>query len=118
MGRMVGPVQFSYNTTGRFGSLEQLLSHIMETYDGPVGNPPAAAAAIESLPEVAQQDESQACSVCKDAFVKGELAVQLPCNHFYHKDCLFPWLQQHNTCPTCRYELPTDDMEYERRRCP
>ncbi len=46
------------------------------------------------------------CPVCQDDFAAGESACKLSCKHFFHKECLEPWLKDHNTCPTCREVIP------------
>jgi hypothetical protein len=95
---------------------EVLPGHLADAAVG--GAPPAARAAVERLQVVAVRGEeaAQGCAVCKDGIAQGELATRLPCAHFYHGSCIGPWLAIRNTCPVCRYELPTDDPEYERRR--
>lgn len=92
---------------------EVLPGHVVEVG----GAPPAARAAVERLQVVALRGEeaAQGCAVCKEGMEQGELATGLPCGHFYHGACISPWLAIRNTCPVCRYELPTDDPEYERR---
>jgi hypothetical protein len=56
------------------------------------------------------------CAICCSNIALGEECQLLPCGHMYHPACVKPWLYQHSTCPTCRYELPTDDPAYERTR--
>ena len=54
--------------------------------------------------EVSQQqaDAGSQCVFCLDDYDVGEKVRQLPCEHYFHTDCLAPWLIEHNTCPTCR----------------
>ncbi|GFP87951.1 E3 ubiquitin-protein ligase ring1 [Phtheirospermum japonicum] len=57
-----------------------------------------------------------ACAVCKDSFIVGTVVNRLPCFHRFHPSCILPWLSTRNTCPLCRHEVPTDDVDYEARK--
>ncbi|XP_062150911.1 E3 ubiquitin-protein ligase RING1-like [Alnus glutinosa] len=75
---------------------------------------PAAKRVVESLPCVELTVEelgrsTAVCAVCKDEIVVEEKVRRLPCAHYYHGDCIVPWLSIRNTCPLCRYELPTEE---------
>lgn len=54
--------------------------------------------------------------MCFESYNPEDNLYRLPCKHSFHSDCILPWLDKHNTCPSCRAELPTDDLEYENRR--
>ncbi|KAF5749862.1 E3 ubiquitin-protein ligase RING1 [Tripterygium wilfordii] len=101
--------------------LEQLIQQLAENDPNRYGTPPASKSAIDTLPTVKVtheflNTEMNQCAVCMDEFDLGAEAKQMPCKHLYHKDCILPWLELHNSCPVCRHELPTDDPDYERRR--
>ena len=55
------------------------------------------------------QMEPPSCTVCCDVIALGSKGMFMPCGHIYHPDCLQPWLKDHNTCPVCRFELPTEE---------
>lgn len=97
---------------------EELLEHLAEGDNSRRGAPPASVTFVNSLPHVVINEEhwkqdSLACAVCKDFLCIGSVVNQLPCFHLYHPSCILPWLSARNSCPLCRYELPTDDKEYE-----
>ncbi|KAK3157845.1 hypothetical protein QOZ80_2AG0129000 [Eleusine coracana subsp. coracana] len=102
--------------------LEQLIEQLAENDPNRYGTPPAAKSALSSLPDVVVTDAMVAatdgaeCAVCKEDFSPGEVAKQMPCKHIYHADCIVPWLELHNSCPICRFELPTDDPDYEEKK--
>ena len=93
------------------------------------GNPPASQTAIDKLKHFkmekkyckkSDQDpnklEFPECSICLMEVNEGQNTILLPCGHMFHEECVTKWLKIHNTCPLCRFELPTDNADYERQR--
>ncbi|CAK8565069.1 unnamed protein product [Lathyrus sativus] len=64
---------------------------------------PAAKSCIEELKTVTTK-ETEKCSICFEDFKVG---VCMPCSHMFHMDCIQDWLNISNSCPLCRFQLPT-----------
>ncbi|KAL1205866.1 E3 ubiquitin-protein ligase RING1-like [Cardamine amara subsp. amara] len=97
-----------------------LIGQMFDNEDGGImGSPPASKTVVDDLPvvEITSEELSNGnvivCAICKDDVLVEEKVKKLPCKHYYHGECIIPWLGIRNTCPVCRYELPTDDLEYE-----
>ena len=95
----------------------EFMRSAMEAQQRTAARPPSAEA-IKQLAcgkvtkSHATSSASDPCPVCQDCFSAGDDFTRMPCQHDFHSDCLSPWLSEHNTCPTCRYELDTADKEY------
>lgn len=103
--------------------LEYVINQIMMNDTNKYGNPPASKKAVEQLEKCAINEEilksfgvENSCAVCKDEFAQGQNCLVMPCKHHFHKECLIPWLKERNSCPVCRFELPTDDEDFENRK--
>lgn len=67
------------------------------------------AGAAEQFPSTTISEEhvnnNASCVVCLDPFEVGEDAREMPCNHIFHKHCIYKWLSMNPTCPVCRYNF-------------
>ncbi|KAK4344835.1 hypothetical protein RND71_035011 [Anisodus tanguticus] len=100
--------------------LHRLIHHLTTTNEAPTANPhhnPASRAAVDALeilrinPTMLENDPVIPCPVCKDNFLLDMIVKVLPCKHMYHPDCILPWLEMNNSCPVCRFRLPTEEDE-------
>ena len=86
------------------------------------GQPSAADSALASLQILSSLSEKRRlkhriCAICQEDFPLADAQEQndiarLPCHHLFHKDCVFRWLKMSCTCPSCRYELLTENEDY------
>ena len=103
--------------------IENILNYIFYNDNNRYGSPPASKSEIKKLNKYILTKEKlknfgpeNTCSVCKEDFTIGNEMMDLPCNHYFHEECLMPWLNQHDSCPICRFELKTDDDDYEKMK--
>lgn len=50
-------------------------------------------------------EERPVCSICTEEILPGADVSKLNCTHQYHRECLLPWLNNHNTCPLDRRRI-------------
>ncbi|CAF3330464.1 unnamed protein product [Rotaria socialis] len=85
-----------------FGDLFDLL---------PRGEPPSVGLSgndIERLPTMTYRKTSKSsstdekCAICLSEYKNGETVKRLRCKHFFHPECIDPWLKTSTQCPICR----------------
>jgi hypothetical protein len=83
------------------------------------GVPPASFDAMMNLVRLRLRgidEDNQECLICAEPYEIGCVVTSLPCGHLYHSNCVTDWLCRRCTCPVCRYEIPTDNADYEAGR--
>ncbi|CAA7023485.1 unnamed protein product [Microthlaspi erraticum] len=105
---------------GEFDQEEEEENNLTEyemLFEAGLGKPPASKSFIKNLKvsplTKEENDEAICCAVCKEEMSVGKEVAELPCRHKYHSECIVPWLGIRNTCPVCRFELPSSDEELE-----
>ncbi|XP_042511402.1 E3 ubiquitin-protein ligase SGR9, amyloplastic-like [Macadamia integrifolia] len=76
----------------------------------------ASVAAVVALPSVEINGCGVECVICREEMREDREMCELPCEHLFHWMCMLPWLKKRNTCPCCRFQLPTDDVFGEIQR--
>ncbi|EPY50649.1 ubiquitin-protein ligase E3 [Schizosaccharomyces cryophilus OY26] len=86
--------------------LDDIISQLMEQAQGHNAPPPASEEIISKLkvqsPPVDLLGEENECTICMENFKETDQVIQLPCSHFFHENCVKPWLRVNGTCAICR----------------
>jgi hypothetical protein len=49
--------------------------------------------------------EDAVCCICLAKYTNNEELRELPCSHFFHKECVDKWLKINALCPLCKAEV-------------
>ncbi|KAI3454050.1 hypothetical protein Pfo_010713 [Paulownia fortunei] len=55
--------------------------------------------------ERAVSGEDAVCCICLAKYVNNDELRELPCSHFFHKECVDKWLKINASCPLCKAEV-------------
>jgi len=50
----------------------------------------------------AGDDSLSQCLICQCSYVEGESLRKLPCNHYFHTECVYQWLHSKDIRPYCQ----------------
>lgn len=118
---------FASNFTSSFSNPMARIIFIQTMQNNqPQGNPPVSKVSLDKLKKFKMtQDhckkdgdklEYPTCSICLMDVAQDQDGILVPCGHIFHESCIMQWFNLHNSCPVCRFELPTDNEQYERER--
>lgn len=96
-------------------AFDQIMTQLMEQNQASSAPGPASEGAIAALKKkpvdesMLGSDGKAECSICMDGVEIGQEVTTLPCNHWFHGDCVASWLREHDTCPHCRAPITSPD---------
>lgn len=100
-----------------FTGFDSLFNDLFSSKDG---RPPASKASIDAMQSVEikggeNENDGDQCVICLEEWEIGEKAKKMPCKHRFHEGCIVKWLKIHGSCPVCRYEMPMDETDDEKK---
>lgn len=102
-------------------AFDRVMSQLMEQ-NQQNGAPPASEDRINSLPKkkvdksMLGSDDKAECSICMESVEVGTEVTVLPCQHWFHFECIKSWLSEHDTCPHCRKPITPGDQQANQAR--
>lgn len=60
---------------------------------------------LVKLTQIVLKTYVQVCCICLAKYANNDELRELPCSHFFHKDCVDKWLKINALCPLCKTEV-------------
>ncbi|KAK4267867.1 hypothetical protein QN277_024593 [Acacia crassicarpa] len=101
--------QSSTNDDFESTEINQVIEQSMQHFIMVPATEKAMAASLKKMEKLDDNIKTSTCSICLEAFdvdEEGDDISALPCDHFFHDNCIVGWLKMGHTCPLCRFQLP------------
>ncbi|WCJ19584.1 RING/U-box superfamily protein [Euphorbia peplus] len=60
------------------------------------------------------ENDEETCAICLSEYEEGEELRRLPeCMHSYHVSCIDMWLNSHSSCPVCRTDAVSPQLQLQ-----
>ena len=65
---------------------------------------------IKKFNEITSNQNDQQCSICLCNYKDNDIKVKLPCpcEHVFHKNCIYKWLENSEICPLCKTNVKNE----------
>ncbi|CAG8507972.1 10751_t:CDS:1, partial [Acaulospora morrowiae] len=65
-----------------------------------------------SSDHISNSETRETCAICLEDFDNGDEVRELPCRHWYHVECIDPWLTtKSSSCPLCKKDCKPENAE-------
>ncbi|KAF5202854.1 hypothetical protein FRX31_007567 [Thalictrum thalictroides] len=71
---------------------------------------PSSIEALETMKIENEEDLKRNCGICMEEFLINDMVKVMPCSHVFRGRCIVMWLARKNTCPLCRFKMPTANV--------
>jgi hypothetical protein len=101
-------VQYLNNEIRRMRTILQIMGQIRQLAEYKNG---LTDEQIESIPQIEFSKNAQnlfcgdKCVICLTDLKEKQMVKGLKCKHFFHPECIDPWLKGKDECPVCRQKI-------------
>lgn len=87
--------------------------HFPEALDPNATTPPLNPASTNTIDQLVRgrvtkglaTQPNNECHICIERYEVGQSTMWLPCGHYFHDECVVPWLRSWGRCPICSLRL-------------
>jgi len=57
-------------------------------------------------------EEEINCPICLEEYTEEDVLRKMPCDHYFHQDCIDPWMEKHSDCPICKQNIRDGESKF------